>query len=157
MNLLNHVVLNQLANRGTAEAYQQLRRVQAALPKEDLRFILRSTAEVVRRNAWQPASLATIVALGTGSSQSADQGTDIHSADLGSASIRKPSTRKTGRKSARFQDSDRELREIAQIKPQAHSEVFDSLQGRVKVPSAYPFKSAVTTFLSTVKIAESIG
>jgi hypothetical protein len=51
-------------------------------------------------------------------------------------------TRKPVRRNQRYEAIDCELRKIAEARPKGQKEVFDSLDGRVKIPNAEPFASA---------------
>jgi hypothetical protein len=50
--------------------------------------------------------------------------------------------REPTRRSPRYEAIDKELTAIAAARPRSHEEVFRSLNGRIKVPNAEPFKSA---------------
>jgi hypothetical protein len=47
-----------------------------------------------------------------------------------------------GKRSSRYEAIDRELRTIAAAKPKSHREVFEQLDGRIRLPNAEPFVSA---------------
>jgi hypothetical protein len=53
---LGSVIMENLANRGTAEASRQICRIKESLPGEQLAFISKYAEELVRRNTWQPLS-----------------------------------------------------------------------------------------------------
>jgi len=56
-------VLNELAERGTAVAYREIRRIQASLPDQRLEFVSKSTEDLVRRNTWQPLPATELLSL----------------------------------------------------------------------------------------------
>jgi len=59
---LGRVVITHLANRGTADAFQQIQRIKESLPDEPLEFVSKSTEDLVRRNTWRPLSPAQLLA-----------------------------------------------------------------------------------------------
>ena len=60
---LGSVVIDNLAQRGTAEASRHVRRIKESLPGEPLAFLTRSTEELVRRNTWRPTSPSDLLSL----------------------------------------------------------------------------------------------
>jgi hypothetical protein len=63
LGFLVRVVIDNLANRGTKEAYRQICRIQETLPDHRIDFISKSAEELVRRNTWRPVSASDLLAL----------------------------------------------------------------------------------------------
>jgi hypothetical protein len=63
LDLLSRVVINNLGERGTLAASEQIRRIREALPDEQLDFLSRSTEERVRRNTWRPLPPSDLIEL----------------------------------------------------------------------------------------------
>jgi hypothetical protein len=57
-------------------------------------------------------------------------------------SIAKPRATKVAARSPRYKAIDDTLRDIAQMTPRRHDDVFQNLDGRVKIPNAEPFHAA---------------
>src|SRR5665213_1459318 len=58
-----YAVMDNLSNRGTIEAFQQIRRVQEALPGEQLELVSKAAQDLIRRNTWVPLSPSELLAL----------------------------------------------------------------------------------------------
>jgi hypothetical protein len=63
LGFLVRVVIDNLANRGTKEAYRQICRIQETLPDHRIDYISKSAEELVRRNTWRPLSPSELLAL----------------------------------------------------------------------------------------------